>query len=339
MEMYLEQKYLLLISSQLGHFKKKDNNLYNFRCPYCGDSQKSKSKARGYVFQKENSLIYKCHNCGVGTNVPKLIKHVNETLYSEFMTESYRAEIPKDQARGIRIKEDELSPLVKDMLKTSTSKLRKLKKVSQLSHDHPVKKFVENRKIPADKHYLLYYTPHFYKFVNTIIDNKFPSLTGDHPRLVIPFYNEKNEIIAIQGRAFGNENPKYITIKTEENQDKIYGLERINWEHKVYVVEGPIDSLFVDNCLATAQSDLRIYKDNVILVPDNEPRNFQIVKQIENYIDENFDVVIWPSNIKEKDINDMIQSGKTKRQIKDIIAQNTFNGLLAKTKLLEWKKT
>ena len=171
--MYLEQKYLLLVSSQLGLFKKKSNNLYNFRCPYCGDSQKSKSKARGYVFQKENSLIYKCHNCGVGTTVPKLIRHVNETLYNEFMTESYRAEIPQDTARGIRIDKDDLSTSVKNMLKTSTSKLRSLKKVSQLDHNHPVKKFVEDRKIPSDKHYLLYYSPHFYKFVNTIVDNKF----------------------------------------------------------------------------------------------------------------------------------------------------------------------
>lgn len=336
--MYLEQKYLLLASSQLGQFKKKSNNLFNFRCPYCGDSQKNRTKARGYVFAKENSLIYKCHNCGVGTSVPKLIKYIDEKLYNEFMTESYRAEIPKDQARGIRIKEDDLSPLVKDMLKASTSKLRSLKKISQLPYDHPAKKFVDDRKIPADKHYLIYFAPKFYKFVNTIIDNKFPSLSGDHPRLVIPFYNEKNELIAIQGRAFGNENPKYITIKTEESQEKIYGLERINWKHQVYVVEGPIDSLFVDNCLATAQSDLRIYKDNVVLIPDNEPRNVEVVKQIEKYINENFDVVIWPTNIKEKDINEMILSGKTERQIKDIIAQNTFKGLLAKTKLIEWKK-
>ena len=267
-----------------------------------------------------------------------MIKHVNETLYNEFMTEAYRAEIPQDPARGIRIDEEELSPTVKNLLKSSSSKLRSLKKVSQLDHDHPVKKFVEDRKIPSDKHYLLYFAPHFYKFVNTIIDNKFPSLTGDHPRLVIPFFNENNELIAIQGRAFGNENPKYITIKIDENQEKIYGTDRVDWDRTVCVVEGPIDSLFIDNCLATAQSDLRVYKDNVVLIPDNEPRNLEIVKQIEKYINENFQVVIWPSDIKQKDINEMILSGKTERNIKDIIAQNTFSGLLARTKLIEWKK-
>ena len=328
--MYLEQKYLLLASSQLGQFKKKDNNLFNFRCPYCGDSQRNRTKARGYVFQIENSLIYKCHNCGVGTTVPKLIKYIDEELYHEFCTEAYRTEVPK--------KNDVLTSDTKKKLKSAPVKIRGIKKVSQLAHDHPVKKFVISRKIPSDKHYLLYFAPKFYKFVNTLIENKFPSLNGDHPRLVIPFYNEKNELIALQGRAFGNEVPKYITIKVKDSADKIYGTERVNWNQRVFVVEGPIDSLFLFNSIATAQSDLRVYKDNVVLIPDNEPRNAEVIKQIEKYINENFDVVIWPPNIKEKDINEMILSGKTEREVKDTIVQNTYNGLLARTKLSQWKK-
>ena len=330
MDMYLEQKYLLLASSQLGQFKKKDNNLFNFRCPYCGDSQRNRTKARGYVFQIENSLIYKCHNCGVGTTVPKLIKYIDEELYHEFCTEAYRTEVPK--------KNDVLTSDTKKMLKSAPVKIRGIKKVSQLAHDHPVKKFVISRKIPSDKHYLLYFAPKFYKFVNTLIENKFPSLNGDHPRLVIPFYNEKNELIALQGRAFGNEVPKYITIKVKDSADKIYGTERVNWNQRVFVVEGPIDSLFLFNSIATAQSDLRVYKDNVVLIPDNEPRNAEVIKQIEKYINENFDVVIWPPNIKEKDINERILSGKTEREVKDTIVQNTYNGLLARTKLSQWKK-
>lgn len=330
MNMYLEQKYLLLASSQLGQFKKKDNNLFNFRCPYCGDSQRNRTKARGYVFQMENSLIYKCHNCGVGTTVPKLIKYVDEELYHEFCTEAYRTDIPK--------KTEELTSDTKKMLRSAPVKIRGIKKVSQLAYDHPVKKFIVSRKIPSDKHYLLYFAPKFYKFVNTLVENKFPSLNGDHPRLVIPFYNEKNELIALQGRAFGNEVPKYITVKIKDSADKIYGTERVDWNQRVFVVEGPIDSLFLSNAIATAQSDLRVYEDNVVLIPDNEPRNAEVIKQIEKYINENFDVVIWPSNIKEKDINEMILSGKTEREVKDTIAQHTYNGLLARTKLMEWRK-
>jgi len=135
-----------------------------------------------------------------------------------------------------------------------------------------------------------------------------------------------------------NENPKYITIKVDESKNKIYGLDDIDWSKRVYVVEGPIDSLFLDNCIATAQSDLRVNGNDVVLIPDNEPRNNEVVKQVKTYIEGNFNVVIWPSDIKEKDINEMILSGKTERDIKDIIARNTFNGLLARTKLSEWKR-
>ena len=147
-------------------------------------------------------------------------------------------------------------------------------------------------------------------------------------------------MFAFQGRAFGNEQPKYITIVLDSQKEKIYGLNRIDWKKTVYVVEGPIDSLFLDNCIATAQSDLRLKnrKDNIVLVPDNEPRNEQIVKQIEKFIDNNYSVVLWPESVKEKDINEMILSGKTKSDIKNLIEQNTFNGISAKLKFTNWRK-
>ena len=333
---YLEQKYILLLSPQLTLFKKKSNALFNFRCPYCGDSQKNKSKARGYIFPKGNSYIYKCHNCSVSTSAVKLIKHVDEKLYNQFVTEKYRENKPH-----VDIKEspaEKLSTTLKQMFRDSNSKLRSLKKVSQLEDNHPARQFVLKRNIPFNKHYKIYYTPNFYKWVNTVVENKFSSIQKDHPRLIIPFYNNEGDMFAFQGRALNGENPKYITIKVDNDKEKIYGLDDVDWSKRVYVVEGPIDSLFLDNCIATAQSDLRVGGDDVVLIPDNEPRNNEVVKQVKAYIDDNFKVVIWPSDIKEKDINEMILSGKTERDIKDIIARNTFNGLLARTKLSEWKK-
>ena len=330
---YLEQKYILLLSPQLTLFKKKSNSLFNFRCPYCGDSQKNKSKARGYIFPKGNSYIYKCHNCSVSTSAVKLIKHVDEKLYNQFVTEKYREDKTHKESPA-----EKLSTTLKQMFKDSNSKLRSLKKVSQLEDNHPARQFVLKRNIPFNKHYKIYYTPNFYKWVNTVIENKFSSIQKDHPRLIIPFYTKEGDMFAFQGRALNNENPKYITIKVDESKNKIYGLDDIDWSKRVYVVEGPIDSLFLDNCIATAQSDLRVNGNDVVLIPDNEPRNNEVVKQVKTYIEGNFNVVIWPSDIKEKDINEMILSGKTERDIKDIIARNTFNGLLARTKLSEWKR-
>ena len=330
---YLEQKYILLLSPQLTLFKKKSNSLFNFRCPYCGDSQKNKSKARGYIFPKGNSYIYKCHNCSVSTSAVKLIKHVDEKLYNQFVTEKYREDKTHKESPA-----EKLSTTLKQMFKDSNSKLRSLKKVSQLEDNHPARQFVLKRNIPFNKHYKIFYAPQFYKWVNTVVENKFSSIQKDHPRLIIPFYTKEGDMFAFQGRALNNENPKYITIKVDESKNKIYGLDDIDWSKRVYVVEGPIDSLFLDNCIATAQSDLRVNGNDVVLIPDNEPRNNEVVKQVKTYIEGNFNVVIWPSDIKEKDINEMILSGKTERDIKDIIARNTFNGLLARTKLSEWKK-
>jgi len=333
---YLEQKYILLLSPQLSLFKKKSNALFNFRCPYCDDSQKHKTKARGYIFPKGNSYIYKCHNCSVSTSAVKLIKHVDEKLYNEFVTEKYRED--KTHADVKESPAEKLSTTLKQMFKDSNSKLRSLKKVSQLEDNNPARQFVLSRNIPFNKHYKIFYAPQFYKWVNTVVENKFSSIQKDHPRLIIPFYTKEGDMFAFQGRSLNNESPKYITIKVDNDKEKIYGLDDVDWSKRVYVVEGPIDSLFLDNCIATAQSDLRVDGDDVVLIPDNEPRNNEVVKQVKTYIDGNYNVVIWPSDIKEKDINEMILSGKTERDIKDIIARNTFNGLLAKTKLSEWKK-
>jgi hypothetical protein len=158
--------------------------------------------------------------------------------------------------------------------------------------------------------------------------------------MVIPFRKENGDVFAYQGRSFGNEPQKYITIILDKTYPKIFGLDRISSNSVVNVVEGPFDSLFLPNCIAVAQSDLRVpeFKDRATLIPDNEPRNKEICKQIERCIDEGYRVVLWPKGTEEKDINDMILSGKTINDIKDIIHSNTFQGLLAKTVFNNWKR-
>ena len=62
---YIDQKYIMMISSRLQKFKKIKSGLYNFRCNICGDSQKNRNKARGYLYQVKNNTNFKCHNQGV----------------------------------------------------------------------------------------------------------------------------------------------------------------------------------------------------------------------------------------------------------------------------------
>ena len=327
--MYIEQKYLLLASSQLSQFKKKSNNLYNFRCPYCGDSQKSQLKARGFVFPKGNNLLYKCHNCGKGANLKGLLKHIDIKIYNDYIMEKYKN---NDTV------EPDISKFTKPKFLRGDSPLKKLKKISQLDWNHPAKKFIDNRKIPTNRHFELFFVNKFYEWVNTIIPNKFPSLENDHPRIVIPFFDENNKMFAFQGRSFNSENPKYITIILNPEIDKIFGLNKIDKNKPLFAVEGPIDSLFLDNCVAVAGADFNKLPLDYTIIFDNEKRNEQLLKQIKKTIDRDYKVVLWPDDIKEKDINDMILSGKTKEEIKSIIQNNTYQGNMVKLRLTTWRK-
>ena len=324
---FIDQKYLNIISPQLKQFKPKGNNLWNFRCPYCGDSKKSQTKARGFVYQKKNDLFYKCHNCGVGTTLGKLVQYVDSKTYDDYILERYR--------KGVKSNNPEPEFTFNEPVFRSKDVLSSLNSLEELSEDHPARKIVDRRKLPNSSYKDLFLCESFYKFTNTLIPNKFPSLDGDHPRLIIPFRDKEGEVFAYQGRAFGNEKPKYITIKLKDC-DKIFGLDRVDTSKHFYVVEGPLDSLFIENCLAVGGSDFdRLGYEDFTVIFDNEPRNKEICKQIEKLILQDRKIVIWPDNVKEKDINDMILADIP---VEDIIKNNTYQGASAQLRFAEWRK-
>ena len=336
MSYYIDQKYVQLISHRVRNFKRKGSDLWNFSCPYCGDSQKNKSKARGFVYRQKNDLYYKCHNCSMSTTVGKLIEYIDADLHAEYVLERYR--------EG-RTGKDTFVPNPK--FDFAPVKFKPMKKIpdgitsfEELDSGHPAHTIFSQRGIPREHWKSIYYCSNFFEFTNSLIPNKYPSLEGDHPRMIIPFFDEDGEMFAYQGRAFGNEKPKYYTIILDETKPKIFGLDRLQKDKEYFVVEGPIDSLFLPNTIAVAQSDLRVPYDKSLctLVPDNEPRNKEIVRQIEKFIDEGYRVTLWPHTIKYKDINDMVDGGMTQDEILEIIHTHTYQGLVAKTNFVNWKK-
>ena len=327
---YIDTKYLNIIGPQLLQFKKKGDFLWNFRCPYCGDSQKSRTKARGFGYRKKNDLFYKCHNCGVGTTLGKLIEYVDSKIHKDYIMERYRC--------GVKTNNPEPEFKFDVPIFRKKGVLKSLKSISDLSTEHPARKIVEERLIPSEFLSDLYLCESFYKFTNTLVPNKFPSLDGDHPRLLIPFRNEKGEVFAYQGRSFGKEQPKYITIRLDDDTTKIFGMDRIDDSRQVYAVEGPLDSLFLDNCIAVGGADLAKLENDVVIIFDNEPRNKEICKQMDSCIGFGKRIVIWPDSMKHKDINDMIMAGYVKEQIQEIIDDNIFSGASAKLRFSEWKK-
>jgi len=330
MSSYIDLKFINDISSRLTLFKKKGDYLFNFRCPHCGDSQKNKTKARGFFYRVKNDMFFKCHNCGTGQSLANFIKFIDPKLYEEYLLERYKRSAPSTP----KPKFTNFKPVFED--KTI---LDNYKKISELDNKHPAKKYVKDRKIP-EKHFDKFYlVDKFYELVKKV--KKDIVIKNDHPRLVIPFYDTTGKLFAFQGRAFGNEQPKYVTIKLDENKRKIYGLERVNLTDDIKIVEGPIDSLFLDNCLAMGGADMffdRVPPEQVTYIFDNEPRNKEIVKRMFDVIEKDYNLVVWPNDMRHKDINDMILGKLAISEINDIISTNTCSKLEALTKLNNWKK-
>ena len=336
MAVFIDRSFLLQISPKLKKFSQKKEDLYNFRCPFCGDSEKNKLKARGYVYRKKNGYFYMCHNCSISTTFYNLLDRVDPNLVKEYSLEKYKNDSGNKNSPVPDFKE----------LQTEKPKFKKkleIPTIESLPAGHFAKDYVLSRKIPNEFLSELYFAEDFKKFVESVGVEK-DGLKEEDPRLVIPFYNEEKELICFQGRALGESKLRYITVKVTEDEYKVFGLDRINKEEMIYVVEGPIDSLFLNNALATADSNLssieKLFdRTKVTLVFDNEPRNKDICKTMEKAIENHFNVVIWPEMMEEyKDINEMILDGFSPDEIQDIISKCTFVNLRAKMEFIQWKK-
>lgn len=345
MSLPIESKYLRLVSSRLRNFKQKKDYLWNFSCPICGDSKKNLSKARGYVFAKGTNLFYSCHNCGVGISLGNLIKHVDSALYKEFVLERYKS--GESGFSNFKSPSFDIQPPKFDKL-DKQKVFEHAEWVGDLPEGHFCLTYLNKRKIldiPGIKSRLLF-TAHYKQFLDTLVPNHGKDKLVDDARLVIPFYDKYNELIAVSGRALENSDKtlRYITIRTVESENKLlYGMDKVDLNQTVKIVEGPIDSLFLSNCVASGDANLMIAAKNVdaakkILIFDNEPRNKEIVKLMQDAIKSNHVIVIWPDNVPGKDINEMVMNGISPAEIEAIISSNSFSGLEAQTKFVFWKK-
>jgi len=334
--MWLEEKYIGLISSRLERFKRVNNRLFNCRCPICGDSQKNKFKARGYLFPKDDGgYLYHCHNCNITLGVDKFLETLDPVIHKEYLKEKLQNGFGKKQ----RVLSDVevFANKMKTPVFIKATPLKQLKKVSQLRWDHPVKNYVNARKIPTPYQAKLFYAPKFKKWVNDIIPGKFKSIENDTPRLIIPFLDENKNLFGFQGRAFSDDEIRYITIMLNDEKPKIFGLDTCDRSKPHFILEGPIDSMFIDNSIAMAGGsiDWNYVNEQSIFVYDNEPRSIETCKKIRKVMDKGCQVVIFPDIIKEKDINDMVLEDIN---VNELLRNNISNNLQANIKYTSWKK-
>ena len=322
---HVDAKYISLVSARLNKFKRTKNNLYNFRCPYCGDSKKNKNKTRAYLYQIKTDFNFRCHNCGLSRSFTNFLKDQDSHLYDQYVMERYKQGLT---GKATVTPEPDFKKVIGKPVFKKKINLPLASDVARASL------YLKNRKLDPTK---FYYTDKFKHFCNTFKPT-FDNILYDHPRIVIPMYNENKTLIGFQGRALdGKQQPKYLTIMLVDNHPKVYGLEQIDRTKKVYVTEGPFDSTFIDNSIAMCGSDVDLsnYDFDFTYIYDNEPRNREIVSKIAKTISLNKEVVIFPSEIREKDVNDMYIAG---HNVMELVKLNTFNGLKAKLKLQTWKR-
>jgi len=319
----IDSKYIGLISARLLKFKKVKADLYNFRCPICGDSQKNKSKTRGYLYAVKADMNFRCHNCGASMTLSNFIKSLDPVIHKQYVFERFKG---NKTGRGTVVEEPKFN--------FEAPKFKPKLDLPKASENSDAKKYLEDRKIDADK---FYYTDKFKAWSNSQ-KKTFDSVKYDEPRIIIPLFY-KDTLVGFQGRSLGPSKVKYITVMINDDAPKIYGLDQVRTGTPVYITEGPFDSTFIRNSIAMCGADADVSRWGIsdpIWIYDNEPRSREITSRIERTIASGAKVVIWPNNIHEKDINDMVLAG---HDVQSVVESNVYSGLKAKLRFNTWKRT
>lgn len=341
----IERKFADRLYTVVDRFKIISTNPYkaNFRCDVCGDSKKSRSKARAYVYENDGGLHFKCHNCDTGMHFSNYLKTYHTDLYQQYVWDIVQMKglnvVPHAKAEDRYVADISKTPLTR---LDKFEPLKDLVKISKLNDSNSCRQYVISRKIPTKYHHKLYYCEKFFHWINETVPNKFgeKALKFDEPRLVIPFIDENGYCFGVTGRSLAAEASvgRYITILFDDKKPKIFGLDTVDFSKKIYVLEGAIDSMFVENSLAFNGISGDLNLQDYVLVLDNEPRNKEVLDKYAVYIARGCPICIWPSSIAEKDVNMMILAGQTPEQIKSTIDANTRQGMLATLAFNNWKK-
>lgn len=343
MSLWMDTSYAKQLAYRLAGYKEKSISPYlaNFRCPVCNDSAKKANKKRGYFYVLKNSLNFRCHNCNASMSFGSFLKQFDPNLFERYSLERYRNDSTHQHSK----KDVDIFALMKSISKTPPETKKYvpnitdgLRSVEELDDSHPAKQYVVNRMIPKEFHSKLFYVPKFVKWTHGHT-NKFKKWKdADHPRLVIPWYSEDGAVFAYTARAFGSEEPKYYKIVVDDSYPPFYGMNRVDIKEQVYVVEGPIDSMFLPNCIAVGTSSLHMYDNkNAVYITDRDVRNKEVMREVGRLINESKKVVMLPDGVP-KDINEMILEGYTEEEILQLIDDYTYQGLSAKLHFILWRK-
>jgi len=321
----IDRKYIGFISNRLRNFQNKGNGLSSFT----HDCERADSrKRRGYFLDGKDGMIMKCHHCGECMGLGRFLKEFDPSLAREYRLECFR--------EGIYGERKTIEEVIADEPKeerNQSADFAGLISYKDIPETHPAMRYLLRRQIPTKKIHELYLVPKFYHWAKNF-EKVFEKFPVDHPRLVIPYYGEHNELLGFSCRCFGKEEPKYIQLRLDKEKEFLYGLNTVDTTKKFIVLEGQIDSFFLDNAIAVGNANYSAkflfgHKDNAIIVPDNDfRRNPNVCDQLKKAIDHGFNVCMLPESWK-KDVNENIKNGMTKDEMQTYIFNNYKNGAAA----------
>ena len=333
---WLEEKYIAILSGRLLLFKKVRQNTYAFRCPLCNDSKKNMFKTRGGLYVPPGSDGYNmgCFNCGASMKFVSFLGLLDKTLYDEYKLEEYR-----ERSGGVATAaKQQQKPVVAPKQKFKKFDMTSLTRIDKMSFNHPAMLYIQSRLIPKEQYHRLFYTPKYAKWVTDYAEKRYDQ-SIEHPRLIIPFFDRYGNVTRVAARAFGDEENRYLYTVADRDSTRLYGVDQIDHERPVYVLEGPLDSLFIPNAIAVGGASYTAPElaaiPNKIFVPDNEPRNKEVCDGIYKVVKSGEKVCIWQRDTA-KDVNKMIMDGMTNDELMALIKESTFSGIEAEIKFKEW---
>ena len=343
MSEWLQRKYILLLSNILEGFKETSPGTFNCRCPICGDSKKNKHKKRGYWLHKQGVYKYFCHNCGATRSVENFLKEFAPNLAQEYKLEVLKEMNDTHQSMPSAV--DDCADVKSKYVPSIGKKpFKELKTVSQLSPYSTAKIYITGRKIPNNLHYKIYYTDNGYSWAKKWLPEKFTKeFEGKDPRIVLPLLDKRGKCYGAVARSILPNAQRYLKMIWGNESGYVYGLENIKLSEQIYVLEGQFDSMFIPNSIAVGSMHFDLIKEHLpgqdpVVILDNEPRNVGTVGQLMKAVNKGYKVCVWPSHLKEKDVNEMVINGIDPVDIKQIIDTNTHSGLKAKLAITAWKK-
>lgn len=339
MSSWIDIKYVNIVAFRLRNFKwTRPGKVANCACPICGDSEKDKHKARGYFLVDTKKCVYTCHNCGVTLPLGKFLELEFPLDHQEYKLEKFAESgnfIPKPEPLVVPDSKPSFKP--KEFLKQYATRL------DGLQGDHPANVYINSRGIQFLD---LWYTDSFKTIAEAFESSYAESNLPDEPRIIIPFRDQTGELVGFQGRALGKAKLRYITIK-KNDAEIVFGMDRVDFnKNTVFVLEGALDSTFLPNAIAASGSSLQRFdkmftKEQLtkcVFLFDNEPRNPQIVNNMKRMLVMGHRVVVWEKSTP-KDINEMLLSGMSKRDLATLIRHSITEGPAGLLKLAMWRRS